>query len=71
MRPDIAPGGAFPDFALTDHTTTRRKGSDLQSLDPMIVVPARSNVRPKHYQQHRHLDAFSPQSEADLCTRRA
>jgi peroxiredoxin len=44
MRADIAPGGVFPDFELTDHTKTRRKLSDLQGLDPMIVVLARGTT---------------------------
>ncbi len=26
MRPDIAPGGTFPDYELTDHAKTRRRG---------------------------------------------
>jgi hypothetical protein len=25
MRADIAPGGSFPDYELTDHTKTRRR----------------------------------------------
>jgi hypothetical protein len=29
MRADIAPGGNFPDYELTDHTRTRRKLSEL------------------------------------------
>jgi hypothetical protein len=36
MRPDIAPGGVFPDYELTDHTKTRRRLSELQGTDPMI-----------------------------------
>ncbi len=64
MRPDIAPGGVFPDFELTDHTKTRRKLSDLQGLDPMIVVLARGNFCPKDHQQHQQLVAFYPQIAA-------
>ena len=30
MRADIAPGGTFPDYELTDHTETRRSLSELQ-----------------------------------------
>ncbi len=36
MRPDIVPGGIFPDYELTDHTKTRRRLSELQGIDPMI-----------------------------------
>ena len=31
MRPDIRPGGIFPDYALPDHTGTVRKLSDLRA----------------------------------------
>ena len=34
MRPDIRPGGIFPDYALPDHTGTVRKLSELQGRDP-------------------------------------
>jgi hypothetical protein len=29
MRPDIAPGGTFPDYELPDHTKTMRKLSEI------------------------------------------
>ena len=35
MRPDIAPGGMFPDYELPDHTDVPRKLSDLQGEDPV------------------------------------
>jgi hypothetical protein len=41
MRVDIVAGAVFPDYELTDHTGKRRKLSDLQGPDPMILVPAR------------------------------
>ena len=41
MRSDLTPGGTFPDYELTDHTKTRRKLSELQGIDPMILVLAR------------------------------
>jgi hypothetical protein len=50
MRADIVPGGAFPDYELTDHTKTRRRLSELQGIDPMILIlevpplPARSRT---------------------------
>ena len=61
MRPDIAPGGTFPDYELTDHTKTRRRLSELQGADPMIVVLARGHFCPKDHQQHVQLAAFYPQ----------
>ena len=57
MRADIAPGGIFPDYELTDHTKTRRRLSELQSNDPMIVVLSRGHFCPKDHQQHLELAA--------------
>jgi hypothetical protein len=41
MRADIVPGAVFPDYELTDHATKRRKLSELQGHDPMILVLSR------------------------------
>jgi peroxiredoxin len=60
MRPDIAPGGIFPDYELTDHTKTRRRLSELQGIDPMILVLARGHFCPKDHQQHLELAANYP-----------
>jgi peroxiredoxin len=57
MRADIVPGAAFPDYELTDHTRTRRKLSELQGIDPMIVILARGSFCPKDHQQHLDLAA--------------
>lgn len=43
MRADIVPGASFPDYELTDHTKTRRRLSELQGIDPMILVLARGH----------------------------
>jgi peroxiredoxin len=61
MRADIAPGGIFPDYELTDHTKTRRKLSELQGNDPMILVLSRGHYCPKDHQQHLQLAAFQSQ----------
>src|SRR5690349_17790942 len=60
MRPDIRPGGIFPDYALPDHTGTVRKLSDLQGRDPLILTLARGNYCPKEHQQHLELAANYP-----------
>ena len=60
MRADIVPGGTFPDYALTDHTKTRRRLSELQGIDPMIVVLSRGHFCPKEHQQHLELAANYP-----------
>jgi peroxiredoxin len=60
MRADIVPGGTFPDYELTDHTKTRRKLSELQGTDPMILVLSRGSYCPKDHQQHQELAANYP-----------
>jgi peroxiredoxin len=52
MRADIAPGGIFPDYELTDYAKNRRKLSELQGNDPMILVLSRGHFCPKDHQQH-------------------
>ena len=61
MRADIVPGGTFPDYQLTDHTTQRRRLSELQGEDPMILVLSRGHYCPKDHQQHLQLAAFQSQ----------
>jgi peroxiredoxin len=55
VRADIKPGGTFPDYELTDHTKTRRRLSELQGNDPMILVLSRGHYCPKDHQQHLEL----------------
>jgi len=57
MRPDIRPGGTFPDYSLPDHTGTVRTLSELQGRDPLILTLARGNYCPKEHQQHLELAA--------------
>jgi hypothetical protein len=45
MRPDIAPGGTFPDYELPEHTNVSRRLTELQGDDPLILTLARSHVR--------------------------
>jgi len=60
MRADIVPGGIFPDYELTDHTKTRRRLSELQGIDPMVLVLSRGGFCPKDHQQHLELAANYP-----------
>jgi peroxiredoxin len=57
VRADIAPGGIFPDYELTDHAKMRRRLSELQGTDPMILVLSRGHFCPKDHQQHLDLAA--------------
>jgi peroxiredoxin len=60
VRSDIVPGAVFPDYELTDQDKTRRKLSELQGIDPMILVLSRGHYCPKDHQQHLELAAFHP-----------
>jgi peroxiredoxin len=51
MRADIVPGAVFPDYELTDHTAKRRKLSELQGNDPLILVLSRGAFCPKDRRQ--------------------
>ena len=67
MRADIAPGAAFPDYELTDHAAKRRKLSDLQGPDPMIVVLARGGYCPKDRRQTEGLIHLHREMEVGYC----
>ena len=58
MRADIVPGGTFPDYRLTDHLKKRRRLSELQGNDPLILILARGHYCPKDQQQHLRLAQF-------------
>src|SRR5258706_5755029 len=51
MRANIVAGAVFPDYELTDHTGERRKLSDLQGPDPMILVLSRGGFCPRDQRQ--------------------
>ncbi len=43
MRADIQPGSPFPDYELADHAGRKRRLSDLQRDDPMILHLSRGH----------------------------
>ena len=51
MRADIVASAVFPDYELTDRTGKRRKLSDLQGPDPMVLVLSRGGYCPKDLRQ--------------------
>jgi peroxiredoxin len=61
MRADITPGARFPDYELSDHAGRRRKLSELQGADPMILVLSRGHYCPKDQRQHRNLVELWPE----------
>ena len=67
MRPDIVPGASFPDYELPDHTAQRRKLSELQGGDPMILVLSRGGFCPKDRRQHEGLAQLHRELEVGYC----
>ena len=67
MRADIVPGGIFPDYELSDQTAKRRKLSDLQGQDPMILVLSRGGFCPKDRRQAEGLIQLHREIEVGYC----
>jgi peroxiredoxin len=67
MRADIMPGAIFPDYELSDHTTKRRKLSELQGPDPMILVLGRGGFCPKDRRQAEGLVQLHREMEVGYC----
>jgi peroxiredoxin len=67
MRADIVPGAKFPDFELSDHTSKRRKLSDLQGQDPLILVLGRGGFCPKDRRQSENLLQLHREMEVGYC----
>jgi peroxiredoxin len=67
MREDIIPGAIFPDYELTDHNTKRRKLSELQGQDPMVLVLSRGGYCPKDRRQHEGLVQLHRELEVGYC----
>ncbi|MER8422800.1 redoxin domain-containing protein [Mesorhizobium sp. M1403] len=51
MRSDIIPGSIFPDYELPDHGAVRRRLSELQGEDPMVLVLGRGGYCPRDRRQ--------------------
>src|SRR5579862_5775279 len=67
MRADIVPGAVFPDYELSDHTATRRKLSELQAHDPMVLVLSRGSFCPKDRRQAEGLVQLHREIEVGYC----
>jgi peroxiredoxin len=67
MRADIVPGAVLPDYELSDHTGKRRKLSELQGPDPMIVVLSRGSYCPKDRRQAEGLVQLHREMEVGYC----
>ncbi|HSS11709.1 MAG TPA: redoxin domain-containing protein [Acidimicrobiales bacterium] len=67
MRSDIVVGASFPDYELTDHRGKRRRLSELQGDDPMVVVLSRGGFCPKDRRQHEGLVQLYREIEVGYC----
>jgi peroxiredoxin len=67
MRSDITQGAVFPDYELSDHTGKRRKLSELQEQDPMVVVLGRGGFCPKDRRQAEGLLELHREMEVGYC----
>src|SRR5260221_13318892 len=67
MRSDIVPGATFPDYELTDQRTKRRKLSELQGPDPMVLVLSRGAFCPKDRRQMEGLLQLHREMEVGYC----
>ena len=67
VRADIVPGASFPDYELPDHRGKRRKLSELQGPDPLIVVLSRGHFCPKDRRQHEGLVQLHREMEVGYC----
>lgn len=67
MRSDIVPGVIFPDYQLTDHSAKRRKLSELQGQNPMVLVLSRGGFCPKDRRQAEGLVELHRELEVAYC----
>jgi peroxiredoxin len=67
MRSDIIPGAVFPDYELPDHAARRRKLSELQEGQPMVLVLSRGGYCPKERRQAEGLVQLHREFEVGYC----
>ena len=67
MRDDIVPGAVLSDYELSDHSAKRRKLSELQGPDPMVLVLSRGGFCPKERRQHEGLVQLHHELEVAYC----
>ena len=67
MRSDIVPGAVFPDYELSDHNAKRRRLSELQGQDPLVLVLGRGGYCPKDRRQAEGLIELHRELEVAYC----
>jgi peroxiredoxin len=58
MSKGLRPGAVLPDFELPDHTGTKRRLSELQGEDPMVLLLGRGEHCPRERQHQREMLRF-------------
>ena len=66
MRSDIVPGAVLHDYELPDHTSKRRKLSELQGPHPMVLVLSRGGFCPKDRRQSEGARPTSSRNRGSL-----
>ena len=67
MRTDIVPGAVLTDYELSDQRGTRRKLSELQGPDPLVLVLSRGGFCPKDRRQHEGLVQLHREMQVGYC----
>jgi len=67
MRADIVPGATFPDYELSDHHGKRRRLSELQGDEPLVLVLSRGSFCPKDRRQHEGLLKLHHEMQVGFC----
>jgi peroxiredoxin len=67
MRSGIVAGAIFPDYELPDHMGKRRKLSELQGPNPMVLVLSRGGYCPKERRQAEGLVQLHRELEVGYC----
>jgi peroxiredoxin len=58
MSQHLQPGATLPDFELADHNGTKRRLSEIQGDDPMILMLGRGEHCPRERQHQREMIKF-------------
>ena len=61
MKSDFVSGSQLPDFELPDHNNQMRKLSEIQEIDPLILLLSRCFHSPDDILQHQQLVSFYPE----------
>ena len=63
----MVPGAVLPDYELSDHRGKRRRLSELQGGDPLVLLLARGGYCPKERRQHEGLLQLHRETQVGYC----